>query len=79
VAVQAGKETHIVRDTICALAEQLDPEKFLRISRSAIVNLDGVKELLPHFQGQHTVVLHGGKRLIMTRGLREVEKVLKFS
>ena len=79
VAVQAGKETHIVRDTICALAEQLDPEKFLRISRSAIVNLDGVKELLPHFQGQHTVVLHSGKRLIMTRGLREVEKVLKFS
>jgi two-component system LytT family response regulator len=79
VAVLVGKETHIVRDTINALEERLDPEKFLRISRSAIVNLDGIKELLPHAQGQHTVVLHNGKRLTMTRGLREVEKALKFS
>jgi len=79
VAVQVGKETHIVRDTISALSERLDPEKFLRISRSTIVNLDGVRELLPHFQGQHMVVLHNGKRLTMTRGLREVEKALKFS
>jgi two-component system LytT family response regulator len=79
VAALVGKETHIVRDTINALEEKLDPEKFLRISRSAIVNLDGIKELLPSAQGQHTVVLHNGKRLTMTRGLREVEKALKFS
>lgn len=79
VAALVGKDTHIVRDTINALEEKLDPEKFLRISRSAIVNLDGIKELLPNAQGQHTVVLHNGKRLTMTRGLREVEKALKFS
>jgi len=79
VAAQVGKDTHIVRDTINGLEEKLDPEKFLRVSRSAIVNLDGIKELLPHAQGQHTVVLLNGKRLTMTRGLREVEKALKFS
>jgi len=79
VAAQVGKETHIVRDTINALEAKLDPEKFLRISRSAIVNLDGIKELLPNAQGQHTVVLLNGKRLTMTRGLREVEQALKFS
>ncbi len=79
VAALVGKETHIVRDTINALAEKLDPEKFLRISRSAIVNLDGVKELLPGAQGQHTLVLHNGKQLTMTRGVREVEQALKFS
>ena len=79
VAVLVGKDTHIVRDTINALEERLDPEKFFRISRSAIVNLDGIKELLPHAEGQQTVVLHNGKRLTMTRGLREVEKALKFS
>jgi len=79
VAVQAGRETHIVRDTISALEERLDPEKFLRISRSAIVNLDAIKELQPHFQGQHTLVLHNGKRLPMSRGLREVEQALNFS
>ena len=79
VAVSAGKETHIVRDTINGLEARLDPEKFLRISRSAMVSLDCIKELLPHFQGQHIVVLNNGKRLTMTRGLREVEKALKFS
>ena len=79
VAALVGKETHIIRDTIIGLEEKLDPDKFLRISRSAIVNLDGIKELLPDVQGQHIVVLHNGKRLTMTRGLREVEKALKFS
>ena len=79
MAVQAGRETHIVRDTISAPKERLDPEKFLRISRSAIVNLDAIKELQPLFQGQYTVVLQNGKRLAMSRGLREVEKALNFS
>jgi two-component system LytT family response regulator len=79
VAALVGKETHIVRDTINDLEERLDPEKFLRISRSAIVNLDAIKELQSQAQGQHTVVLHHGKSLAMTRGLREVEKALKFS
>src|SRR5437660_11899773 len=46
VAVQLGKESHILRTSLSALAAQLDPKKFLRISRRAIVNLEHVKELL---------------------------------
>ena len=61
------------------LEAQLDPKKFLRISRSAIVNLDQVKELLPMFKGEHVVVLRNGKHLAMTLGLREAEEALKFS
>lgn len=79
VAVNVGKESHILRETLNALETQLDPEKFLRISRSAIVNLDRVKELQPMFKGEHVIVLQNGKRLAMTRGLREVEQALKFS
>ena len=79
VAVQFGKESHILRETLSGLEAQLDPKKFLRISRSAIVNLDQVKELLPMFKGEHVVVLHSGKRLAMTLGLREAEEALKFS
>jgi two-component system LytT family response regulator len=79
VAVQVGRDTHIVRDTLSALEGRLDPEQFLRISRSVLVNLDAIKELQPHFQGQHIVVLHNGKRLTMSRGLREVEQALNFS
>jgi two-component system LytT family response regulator len=78
VAVNIGKESHILRETLNALEAQLDPEKFLRVSRSAIVNLDRVKELQPMFKGEHIIVLQNGKRLAMTRGLREVEQALKF-
>lgn len=79
VAVWVGKESHILRETLNALEEQLNPDRFLRISRGAIVNLDRVRELQPLFKGEHVVVLQGGRKLTMTRGLREVERALKFS
>lgn len=78
VAVHVGKQSHILRDTLSALESQLDPGKFLRVSRGAIVNLDHVRELQPMFKGEHTVVLANGQKLPMTRGLREVEQALKF-
>ena len=78
VAVNVGKTSHILRETLNVLESQLNPEKFFRISRSAIVNLDRVKELQPMFKGEHVIVLHNGKRLAMTRGLRDVERALRF-
>jgi two-component system LytT family response regulator len=79
VAVNVARESHILRETLNALEKTLDPEKFLRVSRSAIVNLDRVKELQPMFKGEHVIVLQNGKRLAMTRGLlHEVEQALKF-
>jgi two-component system LytT family response regulator len=79
VDVHVGAEHHLLRDTLSALEAQLDRAKFLRISRSTIVNLDRIKELQPMFKGEHVIVLHTGKRLAMTRGLREVEQALRFS
>ncbi|PYK58814.1 MAG: hypothetical protein DME21_14930 [Verrucomicrobia bacterium] len=79
VAVQFGKESHILRGTLSALEAQLDPKKFLRISRSAIVNLDHVKELLPMSKGEQAIVLHNGKHFAMTLDLREAERALRFS
>jgi two-component system, LytTR family, response regulator len=79
VAVNVGRESHILRETLNALETQLDPENFLRVSRSAIVNLDRVRELQPMFRGEHIIVLQNGKRILMTRGLlREVEQALRF-
>lgn len=78
VAVNVGKESHILRETLHVLESKLDPEKFFRISRSAMVNLDRVKELQPMFKGEHVIVLYNGKRLAMTRGLRDVERALRF-
>jgi two-component system LytT family response regulator len=79
VVVHCGANSHILRDTLAGLEAQLDPDKFLRISRSAIVNLDSIRELQPMFKGEHVVLLRNGRRLAMTRGLREVENALKFS
>lgn len=79
VVLHAGKENHVVRETLSDLEAKLDPKSFLRISRSTLVNLEQIKELQPLFKGEYTVVLHNGKQLPMTRGIREVQEVLKFS
>ncbi len=79
VVLHAGKENHVVRETLTALEGRLDPKQFLRLSRSVLVNVDQIKELQPLFKGEHAVLLHNGKQLTMTRGLREVQEALKFS
>ena len=62
-----------------ALEAQLDPQRFLRVSRSTIVNLARVKELHPMGKGEHVVVLQDSRRFDMSRGVREVERALRFS
>jgi two-component system LytT family response regulator len=79
VVLHTGKENHVVRETLTALGEKLDPKQFIRISRSTLVNLEQIKELQPLFKGEHAVVLHNGKQLTMTRGIREVQELLKFA
>jgi two-component system LytT family response regulator len=79
VILHVGKQSHILRETLAALEAQLDPKLFLRISRSTLVNLDQVRELQPLFKGEYVVVLHDGKQLPMTRGIRELEEKLRFS
>ena len=78
IVVHTAAEQHVLRETLTDLESQLDPAQFLRVSRSAIVNLNHVRELQPMFKGDHAVILHSGKSIPMTRGLREVEKALRF-
>ena len=59
------------------LERELDPERFVRIHRSAIVQVDRIKELLPDFHGDFTVVLRNGARVTLSRTYRaKVEAVL---
>ena len=78
VVLHTGKESHIVRETLGTLEEQLSPDSFLRISRSVIVQFDRIRELQTLAPGEHVVILTDGRKLPMTRGLREVEEKLKF-
>lgn len=61
---------HLVRDTLRHLEERLDPKRFARIHRSAIVNLTLVRELVALPSGDYEVLVSGGTRLRMSRGYR---------
>ena len=71
VRLHTSKESHLLRDTISALEGQLDPKKFLRVHRSAIVNIDRVQEMQPWFHGEYRIILHGGAQLTLSRSYRE--------
>ncbi|HRI12556.1 MAG TPA: LytTR family DNA-binding domain-containing protein [Verrucomicrobiota bacterium] len=76
--VHVGKENHVLRETMSFLESHLPPQRFLRISRSVIVNLNQVQELQPMFQGENLVVLKNGKRYPTTRPIREIQQKLEF-
>jgi len=76
VILHVGAENHILRDTLTAFEARLNPERFLRISRSTIVNMDRIKELQPLFHGEYAVILRNGTRLTLSRGYRDKLKVL---
>lgn len=79
VIVHAGREKHVLRDTLTSLESQLSPKEFVRLSRSAIVNLSRVQHVEPAFNDEHVVVLGDGTRLTLTRGVRELQERLRFS
>jgi two-component system LytT family response regulator len=73
-----GRKTHLLRETMSELETKLDPEKFLRIHRSTIVNVERIKELHPHFNGEWIILLHDGTELKLSRSRREqVQAMLK--
>jgi two-component system LytT family response regulator len=75
--LHVSDKTHLLRETMCSLEEQLSPAQFVRVSRSAIVNIERIKELQPMAKGEYIVLLHNGKQLTMTRGIRELQQALK--
>lgn len=64
-------EKHILRETMKRIEKRLDPDKFSRIHRSTIVNIDSIKELQTHFNGEHLVILKSGTELTLSRRYRE--------
>jgi len=70
VGVHNGQRSYLLRETISGIESQLDPKKFLRIHRSAIVKIDRIKELQPWFHGEYRVILESGKQLMLSRNYR---------
>jgi two-component system LytT family response regulator len=67
VNLHVGQQKHLVRARMAEMEKKLAADRFCRIHRSTIVNLDSIKELLPFFGGQAVVILKNGDRLTVSR------------
>ena len=76
VVLHVGRETHVLRETLTELEIRLPKGQFLRISRTAIANLNRVREIRQD-GGGHVMLLSGGDKLPITRGIREVQSRLE--
>jgi two-component system LytT family response regulator len=70
VRLMIGGKEHLQRETLSSLERQLDPDRFARIHRSAIVQIDRIVELHPATHGDVDVVLRDGTRLTLSRTYR---------
>ena len=69
--MHVGREEHVIRGTIREIAARLHPDRFVRVHRSTIVNLDRIKELIPTFHGEYEIVLRDGTHVTSSRGYSE--------
>ena len=70
VRIHADQTAYTMNSTMTELMRTLDASRFVRIHRSAIVNVDRVRQLVPSTHGEYVVVLAGGARLKLTRNHR---------
>lgn len=71
VNLHVGSESHLLRETMNALEQRLPSDRFVRIGRSTIVNMDRIKELQPLFHGEYAVILLDGTRVTLSRTYRD--------
>ena len=70
VRICTQSETHLLRETMSRIEENLDPQLFLRVHRSSIVNLQFVKEVRTDADGECVVILINGQKIAMSRSYR---------
>jgi two-component system, LytTR family, response regulator len=78
VRICTGSESHLLRETMARLETRLDPEVFLRVHRSSIVNLHYVKEVKSEADGESAVVLISGEKIALSRSYRaSIQKLMR--
>ena len=70
VRLHAGRENHLVRETMNEIEKKLQSDRFVRVHRSTIVNLDHVKEMQPLPSGEYDITMRDGTQLRLSRGYR---------
>ncbi len=75
--LHVGDTTHLIRETLASLEQQLDPSRFMRVHRSAIVNVSRVRSLRPDWRNRHEIVLRDGTVVPLSRGRKKaIERLL---
>ena len=72
MCIKTGDNTLILRETMKDLEKRLDPRRFQRVHRSTIVNLDQVRQVKPHTNGECFLVLDSGSQVKVSRSYRDV-------
>ena len=70
VRIHTAGKSHLVRDTMAAMEQRFDATQFVRIHRSAIVNVARIRELRPYSSREYAVILNDGTRLRLSRRYR---------
>jgi len=71
VRLHCREKRHLVRGTLQEMASRLDPSRFQRVHRSAIVNIDFLLEVHPLESGDHALLMRGGARVPLSRSYRD--------
>ena len=69
IRICTGTENHLIRETMTAIEQKLDPQMFLRVHRSAIVNLRYIREVRREGPGDFSVLLGNGHKVAMSRAV----------
>ena len=71
VHLHTGSSARMVRQTLTSMETQLDPAKFVRIHRSAMVNVERIKELQPLFNGEYSLLIGDKTKLTLSRKYKD--------
>ena len=78
MCVHAGGRTYVLRETMKTLEAILDPQIFQRVHRSTIVNVQRVRRLRPHTNGEYFLTLQDGQEIKLSRSYRDrVDQLLQ--
>jgi two-component system, LytTR family, response regulator len=71
VELHVGRQSHLIRGTLNQMETSLPLDRFVRVSRTAIVNVQAVKELSPLFHGEYAITLRSGAKVTLSRSHRD--------
>jgi hypothetical protein len=71
LALHVGDRSHLIRGTLQRFGSRLDPDRFIRVHRRAIVAIDRIREIQPLANGDSTLILQDGRTIRASRSYRE--------